>query len=54
MRTPNYRQAKRHREESRKAKQQQKLDRKQQKGPEPGTSTDAETPVAEKVQEDPS
>jgi hypothetical protein len=52
MRTPNYRQAKRNREETRKQKQQQKLDKKLQRGPDAPPSTDAEPPVAEKGTED--
>jgi len=52
MRTPNYRQAKRHREETRKQKHQQKLERKSQRGPESPPSTGTEPPVQEKGTED--
>ena len=51
MRTPNYRQAKRNREETRKQKHQQKLERKQ-RAPESPPSTDVVPPVAEKGTED--
>jgi hypothetical protein len=48
MRTPNYRQAKRHREETRKQKQQQKLDKKLQRPPDSPASPGEEPPVADK------
>jgi hypothetical protein len=52
MRTPNYRQAKRHREETRKAKHQQKLDKKLQRGPDSPPAPGTEPPAEEKGTED--
>jgi hypothetical protein len=52
MRTPNYRQAKRHREETRKQKHQQKLDKKLQRPPDSPATADVEPPVADKGTED--
>lgn len=49
MATRNYRQAKRAREETRKKRKQEKLERKQSRGaePVPGTDADAATPVVD-------
>jgi hypothetical protein len=49
MATRNYRQAKRAREETRKKRKQEKLERKQSRGTEPlpGTDADAVTPAAD-------
>ena len=52
MRTPNYRQARRNREESRKAKQQQKLERKQNRGTVPETTVEPAPSSPEKEQGD--
>jgi hypothetical protein len=52
MRKQNYRQAKRNREETRKTKQQQKLERKLNRAADPATPADAAPPEPEKGMED--
>lgn len=51
MATRNYRQAKRAREETRKKRKQEKLERKQSRGVEPLPDADAATPVVDETKD---